>query len=229
MEESTLKTLSELLEDILPEADVAVLSGPSHAEEVSKHIPTTVVVGAKTKETARFIQDVFMSEVFRVYISPDILGIELGAALKNVIALAAGVVDGLGLGDNTKAALLTRGMAEITRLGVEMGGNMETFAGLSGIGDLFVTCSSTHSRNRNAGFYIGQGMTMDEAMKKVEQVVEGVNSSKAALALGKKYNVEMPIVEQVNLVLFENKSPKEALNDLLIRDKRIEYKTLSWD
>lgn len=229
LEDSTLKTLSDVVKEELPMADVAVLSGPSHAEEVSRCVPTTVVVGAESKETARFIQDIFMSEVFRVYTSPDIIGIELGAALKNVIALAAGVVDGLGYGDNTKAALLTRGMAEITRLGIEMGGQMETFAGLSGMGDLFVTCSSEHSRNRMAGYYMGQGMSMEDAMKKVKQVVEGVNSAKAALALSKEYKVEMPIVEQVNEVLFNGKSSKEALNDLLIRDKRIEYETLSWD
>ena len=229
LEDSTLKTLSDVIKEELPKADVAVLSGPSHAEEVSRCVPTTVVVGAESKETARFIQDVFMSEVFRVYTSPDIIGIELGAALKNVIALAAGVVDGLGYGDNTKAALLTRGMAEITRLGIKMGGQMETFAGLSGMGDLFVTCSSEHSRNRMAGYYMGQGMSMEDAMKKVKQVVEGVNSAKAALALSKEYKVEMPIVEQVNEVLFNGKSSKEALNDLLIRDKRIEYETLSWD
>ncbi len=229
LEDSTLITLSDVLKDELPNADIAVLSGPSHAEEVSRRVPTTVVVGTESKETAHFIQDVFMSEVFRVYTSPDIIGIELGASLKNVIALAAGVVDGLELGDNTKAALLTRGMAEITRLGVKMGGQMETFAGLSGMGDLFVTCSSNHSRNRNAGYYMGQGMSMEDAMKKVEQVVEGVNSAKAALALSKQYKVEMPIVEQVNKVLFENKPAKEAVNDLLIRDKRIEYETLSWN
>ena len=229
LEDSTLKTLSDVIKEELPKADVAVLSGPSHAEEVSRCVPTTVVVGAESKETARFIQDVFMSEVFRVYTSPDIIGIELGAALKNVIALAAGVVDGLGYGDNTKAALLTRGMAEITRLGIKMGGQMETFAGLSGMGDLFVTCSSEHSRNRNAGYYMGQGMSMEDAMKKVEQVVEGVNSAKAALKLSEEYNVEMPIVDQVNEVLFDGKSAKEAVSDLLIRDKRIEYETLSWD
>ena len=229
LEDSTLKTLSDVIKEELPKADVAVLSGPSHAEEVSRCVPTTVVVGAESKETARFIQDIFMSEVFRVYTSPDIIGIELGAALKNVIALAAGVVDGLGYGDNTKAALLTRGMAEITRLGIKMGGQMETFAGLSGMGDLFVTCSSEHSRNRNAGYYMGQGMSMEDAMKKVEQVVEGVNSAKAALKLSEEYNVEMPIVDQVNEVLFDGKSAKEAVSDLLIRDKRIEYETLSWD
>lgn len=229
LEDGTLLTLSDVIKDEIPQADIAVLSGPSHAEEVSRHIPTTIVVGASSKETAHFIQDVFMNEVFRVYTSPDIIGIELGASLKNVIALAAGVIDGLGLGDNTKAALMTRGMAEISRLGIKMGGKLETFAGLSGIGDLFVTCTSRHSRNRNAGVLIGQGYTMEEAMKEVNQVVEGVNSAKAALTLAKKFDVEMPIVEQINQVLFEGKSAKEALSDLLLRDKRKEYKSLEWD
>lgn len=229
IEDATLKTLSEVIKEELSQADIAVLSGPSHAEEVSRGVPTTIVVGAESKETARFIQDIFMTDVFRVYTSPDIIGIELGGSLKNVIALAAGIVDGLGYGDNTKAALMTRGMAEITRLGVKMGGKMETFAGLSGFGDLFVTCTSKHSRNRNAGYLMGQGKSMEEAMAEVNQVVEGVNSAKAALALAKKNEVEMPIVEQINQVLFEGKTSKDALVELLNRDRRKEYKTLEWD
>lgn len=229
IEDGTLYTLSQVLKEELPQASIAVLSGPSHAEEVSRGVPTTIVVGAETKETARFIQDVFMTELFRVYTSPDIIGIELGGSLKNVIALAAGIVDGLGYGDNTKAALMTRGMAEISRLGMKMGGKMETFAGLSGFGDLFVTCTSKHSRNWNAGNLIGQGKTMEEAMKQVNQVVEGVNSAKAALELAKKNEVEMPIVEQINLVLFEGKTATDALTDLLGRDRRKEYKSLEWD
>ena len=229
IEDGSLDTLSEVIHEEIPQADIAVLSGPSHAEEVSRGIPTTIVVGAQTKETARYIQDIFMTDVFRVYTSPDIIGIELGGSLKNVIALAAGVVDGLGYGDNTKAALMTRGMAEISRLGMTLGGKMETFAGLSGFGDLFVTCNSKHSRNWNAGYLMGQGKTMDEAMQQVGQVVEGINSAKAALALARKCNVEMPIVEQINLVLFANKAPKDALYDLLGRDKRKEYKSLEWD
>ncbi len=229
IEDGTLYTLSEVLKEELPQASIAVLSGPSHAEEVSRGVPTTIVAGAETKETARFIQDIFMTDVFRVYTSPDIIGIELGGSLKNVIALAAGIVDGLGCGDNTKAALMTRGMAEISRLGMKMGGKIETFAGLSGFGDLFVTCTSKHSRNWNAGFLMGQGKTMEEAMKQVNQVVEGVNSAKAALALAKKNDVEMPIVEQINLVLFEGKSAQDALTDLLMRDRRREYKTLEWE
>ncbi len=228
IEDVTLRTLSEVISEEMPQADVAVLSGPSHAEEVSRGVPTTIVVGAKTKETARFIQDVFMTDVFRVYTSPDIIGIELGGSLKNVIALAAGIVDGLGLGDNTKAALMTRGMVEISRLGVKLGGKMETFSGLSGFGDLFVTCNSKHSRNWNAGYLMGQGKTMEEAKQQVGQVVEGINSAKAALHMAQQNNVEMPIVEQINLVLFENKSANDALYDLLGRDKRKEYKSLEW-
>lgn len=229
IEDGTLLTLADIIREEIPQANVAVMSGPSHAEEVSRRIPTTIVVGAASKETARFIQDAFMNEVFRVYTSPDMIGIELGASLKNVIALAAGIIDGLGMGDNTKAALMTRGIAEISRLGIKMGGCMETFAGLSGIGDLFVTCTSRHSRNRQAGYLIGKGYTLEEVKKEVNQVIEGVNTARAALALAKKYEVEMPIVEQINLVLFEGKSAKDAATDLLVRDKRTEYKTLQWD
>ena len=228
IEEKTLYTLTEIIADEIPSADVAVLSGPSHAEEVSRLIPTTCVVGAKTLKTAKMIQDAFMSENFRVYTSPDVIGIELGGSLKNVIALAAGMADGLGFGDNTKAALMTRGIAEISRLGVKMGGRIETFSGLSGIGDLIVTCSSIHSRNRNAGYYIGQGMSVKDAMDKVAQVVEGVYSAKAALALSKKYEVEMPIVEQVNHILFDDKPVKDAVADLLLRDKTHESNNFTW-
>lgn len=228
IEDNTFYTITDIIKDEIPTADVGVLSGPSHAEEVSRGIPTTLVAGADSKESATLIQDIFMNERFRVYTSPDVIGIELGGALKNVIALAAGVVDGLGYGDNTKAALMTRGMAEISRLGIAMGGKMETFSGLSGVGDLFVTCTSLHSRNRSAGFYIGQGATMNEAMDKVKQIVEGVYSAKAAYDLSKKYEIEMPIVEQINEVLFRDKSAKDALNDLLVRDKRKEYSDLKW-
>lgn len=222
VEEKTLMTLSEIIGQEVPQADVAVLSGPSHAEEVGKGMPTTIVVGAKTKETAEYIQNLLMNKVFRVYTSPDILGIELGGALKNVIALAAGIADGLGCGDNTKAALITRGIAEIARLGMTMGGKPETFSGLTGIGDLIVTCASMHSRNRRAGILIGQGKTMQEAMDEVKQVVEGVYSAKAAMGLAEKYGVEIPIIEQVNLVLFEGKPAGQALDELMLRDKKIE-------
>lgn len=229
IEEKTLMTMSQQIEEELPMANVAVLSGPSHAEEVSRGIPTTVVAGAKDRQTAEHIQNLFMSSVFRVYTSPDILGIELGGALKNVIALAAGVSDGLGCGDNTKAALMTRGIAEITRLGVAMGGKPETFSGLSGIGDLIVTCTSMHSRNRRAGILIGQGKTMQEAMDEVQMVVEGVYSAKAALALSKKYNVSMPLVQETNQVLFGGKTAAEALKDLMLRDRTIESENLLWE
>ena len=228
IEESTLMTLSEIIEDEIPQADVAVLSGPSHAEEVGRGIPTTIVVGAKTEETATYLQNMFMNDVFRVYTSSDILGMELGGSLKNVVALAAGIADGLGYGDNTKAALITRGIAEIARLGVAMGGKAESFNGLTGIGDLIVTCASVHSRNRKAGVLMGQGKTMDEAMKEVKMVVEGVYSAKAAILLAQKYNVSMPIIEQVNLILFENKPADEAVKDLMFRDKRVENSVVKW-
>ncbi|MCH5249379.1 MAG: NAD(P)H-dependent glycerol-3-phosphate dehydrogenase [Lachnospiraceae bacterium] len=229
IEENTLMTLSEIIEEEIPNADVAVLSGPSHAEEVGKGIPTTIVVGAKTKKTAEYLQNIFMNEAFRVYISPDVLGIELGAALKNVVALAAGIADGLGYGDNTKAALITRGIAEIARLGTTMGGRWETFFGLTGIGDLIVTCASMHSRNRRAGILIGKGYTMDEAMAEVKMVVEGVYSAKAAIGLSKKYNVQLPIIEQVNEVLFEGKSAAEAVGSLMLRDKKLENPLIPWE
>lgn len=229
IEEKTLMTLSQVIEEEIPQADVAVLSGPSHAEEVGRGIPTTIVVGAKMKKTAEVIQNTFMNDVFRVYTSPDVLGIELGAALKNVVALAAGIADGLGYGDNTKAALITRGIAEISRLGIAMGGKYETFSGLSGMGDLIVTCASMHSRNRRAGILIGQGRTMEEAMAEVKMVVEGVYSAKAAMGLARKYDVELPIIEQVNEVLFQNKPAAEAVKDLMLRDKKLENQEFPWE
>ena len=228
VEEKTLMTLSQIIEEEIPQADVAVLSGPSHAEEVGKCIPTTCVVGAHSRETAEYLQNIFMSKVFRVYTTPDMLGMELGGALKNVIALAAGTADGLGYGDNTKAALITRGITEIGRLGKKMGAQMETFYGLSGIGDLIVTCASKHSRNRKAGYLIGQGYTMEEAMKEVQMVVEGVYSARAARELAEKYEVEMPIITEVNHVLFEGKSAAEAVMDLMLRDKKVETPMLPW-
>lgn len=222
IEEDSLLTLCQIIEEEIPDVTVAVLSGPSHAEEVGRGIPTTCVIGTHKKKDAEYLQNIFMSDVFRVYTSPDMLGICIGGALKNVIALAAGIADGLGYGDNTKAALITRGIAEIARLGIAMGADAITFTGLSGIGDLIVTCASMHSRNRRAGILIGKGYTKDEAMKEVQMVVEGVFSAKAALQLAKKYNVEMPIVEQVNEVLFDDKSPADAVRELMLRDKKIE-------
>ncbi len=229
IEDKTLKTLSEVIEEELPKANVTVLSGPSHAEEVGKGLPTTCVVGAHKKEIAEYVQNIFMRPVFRVYTSPDMLGIELGASLKNVIALAAGIADGLGYGDKTKAAIITRGIKEIARLGIKMGGKLQTFSGLSGIGDLIVTCASMHSRNRKAGILIGKGYSMEEAMKEVNMVVEGVYSARAALSLAKKYQVEMPIIEQVNQVLFEGKTAAEAVKELMLRDKTIEHSDIPWD
>lgn len=229
IEENTLMTITDVVQQEIPEVDVAVMCGPSHAEEVGIGLPTTVVAGAKTKETAEKIQDLFMNDVFRVYTSPDMLGMELGGSLKNVIALAAGMADGLGYGDNTKAALITRGISEISGLAQAMGANMETLYGLTGIGDLIVTCESRHSRNRKAGMLIGQGYTMDEATEEVHMVVEGIYSAKAALALAKKYEVQLPIIEEVNQVLFENKSVKEAVRELMVREKRTEHSSLTWE
>ncbi|MFR9147153.1 MAG: NAD(P)H-dependent glycerol-3-phosphate dehydrogenase [Mediterraneibacter sp.] len=229
IEESTLMTLSQQIRQEIPQADVAVLSGPSHAEEVGRRLPTTCVIGATTRKTAEYLQSMFISKVFRVYTSPDILGIELGGSLKNVIALAAGIADGLGYGDNTKAALITRGIAEIARLGVKMGGKIESFTGLTGIGDLIVTCASVHSRNRKAGYLIGQGRSVQEAMDEVKMVVEGVYSAKAAAKLAEKYQVSMPIVEEVNKVLFEGKAPARAVDDLMMRESRSENRALQWE
>ena len=228
LEEDTLETMTDIIEEELKgkKPQVAVLSGPSHAEEVGKGIPTTCVVSAHNKELTLYLQNIFMNPSFRVYTSPDMLGIEIGGAFKNVIALAAGIADGLNYGDNTKAALITRGIKEIASLGVAMGGEQSTFYGLTGLGDLIVTCASMHSRNRRAGILLGQGKTLDEAIKEVNMVVEGVYSAKSALMAAKKYNVEIPIIEQVNAVLFENKNAAEAVNELMIRDKKLEIQ--SW-
>lgn len=222
LEESTLKRLSEVYAEEIPQAKIAVMSGPSHAEEVSRGLPTTNVVACKDKETAHFIQDVFMSDNFRVYTSSDVAGVELGGALKNVIALCAGISDGLGYGDNTKAALMTRGIAEISRLGVAMGADEKTFSGLSGIGDLIVTCTSMHSRNRRAGILLGKGKNLEETLKEVHMVVEGVNTAAAAYKLSQKYNVLMPITAEAYKVLFENKNARDAVMDLMTRDKTFE-------
>lgn len=228
IEDHTFMTITDIVEEEIPQADVCVLCGPSHAEEVGQGLPTTVVAGAHTKKSAEFIQDTFMNETFRVYTSPDMLGMELGGSFKNVIALAAGMCDGLGFGDNTKAALIVRGISEVARLAMAMGAKPETVNGLTGVGDLIVTCQSKHSRNRKAGELMGQGMTMDEATKAVKMVVEGVYSAKAAYALGKKYQVDMPIIEEVNKVLFEDKSAREGVYDLMLREKRAENTMLEW-
>ena len=229
IEDKTFYTMTDIMEDEIPTCEAVVLSGPSHAEEVARKIPTTVVVGAKKKEVAQKVQSLFGSKYFRTYISPDRKSIELGGALKNVIALAAGIIDGLGFGDNTEAALITRGIKEITALGVKMGGHSRTFNGLSGIGDLIVTCNSKHSRNRRAGVLIGKGYTLDQAVAEVKMVVEGAVSAKAALELAKKYDVDMPIVEAVNRVLFEDKSAQEAMWELMEREQTNEFSDLEWN
>ena len=222
LENDSLLTLSAVLREELPNCEIAVMSGPSHAEEVAKKVPTTNVVAAANQNAANFIQDVFMNPYFRVYTHNDILGVELGGSLKNIIALCAGISDGLGFGDNTKAALMTRGIYEITRLGVAMGAKAETFGGLSGIGDLIVTCTSMHSRNRRAGILIGQGKTPGEARDEIKMVIEGINTCRAAKLLADKMGVEMPIIDQAYAVLFENKSAKEATLSLMERDKKHE-------
>jgi glycerol-3-phosphate dehydrogenase (NAD(P)+) len=222
LEEGSLLTLSQVVASEIPHATVAVMSGPSHAEEVAISMPTTNVVASRCRKTAEEIQDIFMNDVFRVYTHNDVLGVELGGAIKNVIALCAGIADGLGFGDNSKAALMTRGIAEIARLGVAMGAQRETFSGLSGIGDLIVTCTSMHSRNRRAGILIGQGVPLSEALEKVHMVVEGVKTTSAAYELAQKYNVNMPIVSEAYKVLFEGKSPKKAVTDLMLREKKRE-------
>ncbi|MCX7714241.1 MAG: NAD(P)H-dependent glycerol-3-phosphate dehydrogenase [Clostridia bacterium] len=219
LEEESLLRLSQVYKQEIPQAEIAVMSGPSHAEEVSLGLPTTNVVAADEKAFAEYIQDVFMSDVFRVYTSDDVIGVEIGGALKNVIALCAGISDGLGFGDNTKAALMTRGIAEISRLGTAMGARMETFAGLSGIGDLIVTCTSMHSRNRRAGILIGQGKSLQDALSEVHMVVEGVNTATAAYRLSQKYDVSMPIATEAYRVLFEGKNARDAVVDLMTRNK----------
>ena len=229
IEDDTFMTLTEIIEDEIAGVRACVLSGPSHAEEVAKKMPTTVVAGAKKKEDALYIQDIFMNDYFRVYTSPDVIGIEMGGALKNVIALAAGIADGLGYGDNSKAALITRGISELTRLGTALGGRTETFSGLTGVGDLIVTCTSVHSRNHRAGELIGRGYTAQEAMDEVKMVVEGVNSAKAALRLARKKGVNVPIIEKINAVLFDDKKAVAAVAELLMRDRRKEFQTLKWD
>lgn len=222
IEEDTYLTLSQVLKSELPEARLAVMSGPSHAEEVSRKIPTTNVVASDDPEIGRLIQDTFMNPNFRIYTNNDITGVELGGSIKNVIALCCGILDGLGCGDNTKAALMTRGLVEMTRLGVAMGASAETFSGLSGIGDLIVTCTSMHSRNRRAGILIGQGKSVAEAQAEVNMVVEGVRSCKAAKELADKLKVEMPIVSEAYEVLFNGQKPAEAIEKLMNRTKKHE-------
>ena len=222
LEESTLLTLSAVYKEELPNAKIAVMSGPSHAEEVSMCLPTVNVTASYDEGVPELVQEIFSTENFRVYTGDDILGIELGGAIKNVIALCAGISDGIGYGDNTRAALITRGNAEITRLGVAMGAKAPTFAGVSGIGDLIVTCTSTHSRNHTAGVLLGKGLSLPETLDRVHMVVEGVNTARAAYMLSKKYGVTMPITEQAYKILFEGVNPKDAVRTLMLRDLKPE-------
>lgn len=221
-EKESLKTLDEVIKEEMPEARIGVLSGPSHAEEVSIAIPTVLVIASKDEEIKKQIQDTFMGPNMRIYTSNDVKGVELGGALKNIIAFCAGVAAGIGLGDNTFAALVTRGLSELTRLGVALGGEKETFYGLSGLGDLIVTCLSEHSRNRRAGKLIGQGKTLEEAKKEVGMVIESIDNIDVAYALGKKYNVEMPIIETSYNVIYNKLNPKTAVNNLMTREKKDE-------
>ena len=216
------KTLTETIESFVPNAKIAALSGPSHAEEVAKKMPTTLVSASCSLEVAKTVQEMFSTKYMRVYTSADVTGVEIGGALKNIIALCAGISDGLGFGDNAKAAIITRGMNEIARLGTALGAELSTFSGLTGMGDLIVTCTSMHSRNRRAGILLGQGKTPDEAMKEVNMVVEGVYATKEAYKLAKRLNVEMPITEEAYKILFEGKPAKEAALDLMRREQRHE-------
>ncbi len=222
IEEGTLMRMSEVISEVLPGRRVIVLSGPSHAEEVVREIPTTVVVSSKEEQISKYIQDLFMTESFRLYTNPDMVGVELGGALKNTIAIAAGISDGLGFGSNSKAALLTRGLAEICRLGVAMGANPHTFSGLSGMGDLITTCISGYSRNRGLGERIAQGRSLEEALRDIGQVAEGVRTTRAAYELAKRYKVEVPITNEIYGILFKGESPKEAVKRLMLREAKAE-------
>ncbi len=230
IETTSLMRLSEVIKQELPsdfEKRVAVLSGPSHAEEVSQSLPTAIVAAAESQDLAERVQDLFMHPRFRVYINPDLIGVELGGSLKNVIALSTGISDGMGYGDNTRAALMTRGLTEITRLGIAMGAQPLTFSGLSGVGDLIVTCSSMHSRNRRAGILLGQGYSLPEVLSEIGMVVEGVETAKAAYHLAAKLQVEMPITQQIFQVLFEGLSPQAAVNNLMLRQRKNEIEEVA--
>jgi glycerol-3-phosphate dehydrogenase (NAD(P)+) len=234
IETHTLLRISEIVGEILPDNPYGILSGPSHAEEVAKNIPTTVVSASHNRDIAKYIQDVFMTPYFRVYTNPDLIGVELGGSLKNVIALGAGISDGLGYGDNTKAALMTRGIIEMGRLGEQMGANPITFSGLSGIGDLIVTCTSMHSRNRRAGILIGQGQSLDMAVENIGMVVEGIKTTESAYELAKKHKVVMPITNEIYSVLYNGEDVKDSVYNLMLRDKKpemediIKEKSIDW-
>ncbi|SCH14843.1 Glycerol-3-phosphate dehydrogenase [NAD(P)+] [uncultured Clostridium sp.] len=226
LEKGTGLRLSQVCEEELPGNPYVALSGPSHAEEVAKDIPTTLVVASENLEIAQEVQDIFMSPKLRVYTNPDIIGVELGGALKNIIAFGAGICDGLGYGDNTKAALMTRGIREIARLGIALGADISTFSGLSGIGDLIVTCTSMHSRNRRAGILIGQGKSLEETLKEVKMVVEGITATEVAYEVSKKMNIDMPITSAIYSVLYENKNANEVVVNLMMRSKKHEMEEI---
>lgn len=226
IENDTLYRMSEIIVDYLPDNPIAVLSGPNHAEEVARDIPSATVVSSVNKKVAQFVQDAFMTSRFRVYTNPDIIGVELGGSIKNVIALGAGICDGLGFGDNTKAALMTRGIVEISRLGVALGAKQCTFSGLSGIGDLIVTCTSMHSRNYRAGRAIGEGKTINEILKSTNMVVEGIRTTKSAYKLAESTGIEMPITEEIYKVLFEGADVKDSVLNLMLRNKTHEMEDL---
>ena len=225
IENNSLMTMSQMLKDEIPSLNsdqIGVLSGPSHAEEVSRRIPTAVVTASQNVDTSKSIQAAFITSYFRVYASTDTLGVELGGAFKNVIAIGAGIIDGAKFGDNTKAAIMTRGIAEISRLGIALGAQPETFAGLSGMGDLIVTCMSKHSRNRYVGEQVGAGKKLKAVLKSMQMVAEGVETSRSASSLGKKHKVEIPITTEVYRILFEDKDPVKATTDLMTRDMKME-------
>lgn len=222
LEKGSNQAISEISNELFPQNPFIVLSGPSHAEEVAVRMPTVIVAASKELTAARYVQDLFSNEYLRVYTNPDVIGVELGGALKNIIAFGVGVIDGLGYGDNTKAAIMTRGIVEITRLGVKLGADLDTFTGLSGIGDLIVTCTSKHSRNRRAGVLIGQGKSLDEVLKEVQMVVEGVIATKVAYDLSLKLGVTMPITTEIYRVLYEGKDVKQSIKHLMSRDKKHE-------
>lgn len=229
IELNSLKRMSEVLAEELENVktqNIVALSGPSHAEEVIKNLPTAIVAASSGEQAAEKVQDVLINCNFRVYTNSDVIGVELGGALKNIIAICSGISDGLGLGDNTKAALMTRGIVEITRLGVKLGASPATFSGLSGIGDLIVTCSSDFSRNRRAGIQIGQGKTVEEVIQSTNMVIEGINTTKATFLLAQKHKIEMPITEQAYLVLFEGKDPEVAVKSLMSRVGKHEHEDI---
>ena len=226
IENDSLLRISEIVGEILPESRYAVLSGPSHAEEVAVNMPTTVVSASSSKEIAEYVQDLFITPSFRVYTNPDVIGVELGGSLKNIIALGAGISDGLGCGDNTKAALMTRGIFEMSRLGEKMGADSNTFSGLAGIGDLIVTCTSMHSRNRRAGILIGQGKKVEDAIKEIGMVVEGIKTTKSAYMLAKKHNITMPITEEIFGVIYEGRDVRDSVTNLMVRDRKHEMENI---